>query len=109
ARHLLRDANLALLENDYPKARRLTEQAAALKPELNWWEDNPDKLRAAIARASGSGGSGVIPVSAQEVVKDNDTKPVPQGDAREQLRQARKMLTEGKLDEAIELAEHIKA
>ena len=51
ARALLAQARKAIDAGDLAKARQLIDQARALKPDLQWYEDNPDKLQAELARA----------------------------------------------------------
>jgi tetratricopeptide (TPR) repeat protein len=44
ARALVQQARVALNAGDLVKARRLAEQASALRPILNWSEDTPEKV-----------------------------------------------------------------
>jgi type II secretory pathway component GspD/PulD (secretin) len=52
ARRLLVEGKKALADNDLKRARELAEKARDLKPNLKFWEDNPEKLLAEIERAS---------------------------------------------------------
>jgi type II secretory pathway component GspD/PulD (secretin) len=110
ARTLLADGRKALRAGDLDKARAGAEKARALHPELQWWEDNPDKLltdvrRVQDARAAAAGTkktTEVVQVS-ERVVGAEDAKPA--ADARALLRQARARFNEGKLDEAEKLGQ----
>ncbi len=113
ARKLLRDGRAALAEGDVAKAREMQQKAAELKADLGWWEDNPDKLMADIARAPGKqsqgpGGSGVVQAGMQQFAPGS---PLTQGpafagkDARAILQQGRELLKEGKLEDAYKAAQ----
>ena len=45
ARQLVRQGRAALQSRDYAKARQLAMQARDMKPDLQWWDDTPDKLK----------------------------------------------------------------
>ena len=92
ARQLLKEAHKALDAGDVARAKQLTERARGLKPQLNWWEDTPDKLLAEIRRVEGS----------KQTTKPKDSVAVDNNppDARLLLKQARELYEAGKLDEA---------
>jgi len=96
ARQLLKEAHKALDAGDVARAKQLTERARGLKPQLNWWEDTPDKLLAEIRRVEGS----------KQTTKPKDSVAVDNNppDARLLLKQARELYEAGKLDEAEKLA-----
>jgi type II secretory pathway component GspD/PulD (secretin) len=114
ARTLLRQGRMALREGDLAKARQDAEKARGLRPDLQWWEDNPDKLltdvrRVEDARAAAAGGNkggDVVQASNRVVMADNT---VPSGDARTHLKQARALFAQGKLDDAEKLGQQASA
>ncbi len=93
ARNLIRDARKALVDGNAEKAKKLNEQAKAMKPTLNWWEDNPERVQADILRIEGKS-------SSEQAGKDT---PKETEDPRQLLRRGRKMLSENKIDEATRL------
>lgn len=99
ARNLIRDARKALTEGNAEKARKLNEQAKAMKPSLNWWEDNPERVQSDILRSEGKSLTEQV---GKEVPKETE-------DPRQLLRRGRKMLTENKTDEATRLMLRAKA
>jgi type II secretory pathway component GspD/PulD (secretin)/tetratricopeptide (TPR) repeat protein len=96
ARQIVQQARKAIQEGNLAKAKQLTNQARALKPELNWWEDTPDKLVADIRQAEGIKQTGAIKETAD--VEDKSIDP------RALVKQARASLDAGKLEEAQQLA-----
>src|SRR5207302_9187757 len=89
ARLLLKQARVALNEGKIDEAKKLTEQARALKPDLNWYEsDTPDKLTADIQRASAKSGVASKAPAGTTAVAD---------DPRVLLKQGRDLLAAGKL------------
>jgi type II secretory pathway component GspD/PulD (secretin) len=97
ARQLIKDARKALQGNDLAKAKQLTDQARALKPELNWWEDTPDKVLADIRQIESKKPQ---PAKAKESLAVDGGTP----DAHLLMKQARESYDAGKLDEAEKLA-----
>ncbi len=98
ARALVKQGRAALDAGKLAEARALCQQASALKPNLGWWDDNPDKLMADIARAdkapaapAGKATAGVMP----------RTKT----DCMALVTQGRRALAEGKLDDAAALSQ----
>jgi type II secretory pathway component GspD/PulD (secretin)/tetratricopeptide (TPR) repeat protein len=96
ARQMLKDARKALHAGNIEQAKKLTDQARALKPDLNWWEDTPDKLVADIRQAEG--------VKQTSGVKDADSEN-RSADPRALVKQARALYEAGKLDEAQPIAQ----
>jgi type II secretory pathway component GspD/PulD (secretin) len=88
ARRLIRLGYEALKKNDLAGARRFAEQAQALRPDLKWYEDNPEKLLREIERRS--------PTNAAAPKAPPEAKT----DAHALLKKARELLNQGKLDEA---------
>ncbi|MCI0455887.1 MAG: hypothetical protein L0Z62_02765 [Gemmataceae bacterium] len=101
AMRILEKGREALTRNDLETAYKCAEQARALRPQLNWWDYNPDKLIAEIRRRS----PGNAP--APEVAQNADPGPGPEGqplDARALLREGRALFKQGKLDDADRLS-----
>lgn len=100
ARELVRQGYQALRSKDYDLARKLAYQAKELRPNLEWWEQNPDRLLADVQRQSPASAE-IVQTSASSPMenKDNATKP----DARALLQKGRTMLRENKLEEAEKL------
>ena len=99
ARNLMRDARKALTEGNAEKAKKLNDQAKAMKPSLNWWEDNPERIQSDILRSEGKS-------MTEQASKDG---PKETEDPRQLLRRGRKMLAENKTDEATRLMLRAKA
>jgi hypothetical protein len=99
ARNLMRDARKALTEGNAEKAKKLNDQAKAMKPSLNWWEDNPERVQSDILRSEGKS-------MTEQASKD---APKETEDPRQLLRRGRKMLAENKTDEATRLMLRAKA
>jgi type II secretory pathway component GspD/PulD (secretin) len=95
ARQLLRQARKAMQAGDLAQAKKLQADVRALKAELNWWEDNPDKVLTEIQRLEG-----VKQVTAAKAAPAADA---PATDPRALIRQGRDLLAAGKLDEAEKL------
>src|SRR5262249_58140620 len=98
ARQLLVQGRKALQNKDYAVAQQLADRAHALRPELQWWEDNPDKLMADVNRqlaAAPRPASGV-----QQVKAESRPVEAKQEDPRALLKQARELYSNGKLEEA---------
>jgi hypothetical protein len=57
AMELIAQSRKALVAGDLVKARQLATQAQNMRPELNWWDDNPEKLLADIQRAENNRGT----------------------------------------------------
>jgi len=109
ARELLRQGRKALQDSNMAKAKELADQAARKKPNLEFWEDNPEKLLADVRRieAKGSAPTGTV---VQAGTKPEE-KPVEttSSDPRAMLRQARGLYAEGKLDDARVVAQKANA
>jgi type II secretory pathway component GspD/PulD (secretin) len=96
ARRLIHEARAALQAGNYAQAKQQADRARQLKPQLDWYEDNPDKVLADISKAEGgrSGSDGKRSLAA-------DT---PSTDPRLLIKQGRQLYSEGKLDDAEKLA-----
>jgi Flp pilus assembly secretin CpaC/tetratricopeptide (TPR) repeat protein len=90
ARQFLKDARRSLQAGNLLQAKQLVEKARALHPELNYWEDTPDKVMADIRQAESRTTS---------VVKDARTV-----DPHFLLKQGREMYHAGDLEQARKLA-----
>jgi type II secretory pathway component GspD/PulD (secretin) len=102
ARDLLKLARKSLQSGDFAHARKLAEQARVLKPELNYWEDTPDKLLNDVQRAEAAkqpttvlAGNTAVSKSAPTATAESKTT-----DPRVLLRQGRELYQAGKYDEA---------
>jgi type II secretory pathway component GspD/PulD (secretin) len=98
ARQLLQAGRKALGDGNLDRAREDAEKARNLHPDLNWWEDNPDKLTADIhrvesARAGSTGADAKAADSAMaHAGKDRDPRAL--------LKEGRDLYAQGKLDDA---------
>jgi type II secretory pathway component GspD/PulD (secretin) len=93
ARLLVREGYKALEKNELEKARRYAEQAQALKPNLQYFEENPDKLLHDIQnRSPARPGPAVAGMPARPAQKTEDAHAL--------LKSARDLLKQGKLEEA---------
>lgn len=102
ARELVKQGYQAMRNKDYETARKLAYQAKELRPDLEWWEQNPDRLLADIQRrAPAEPPSQVVQTSAKPAP---DTKEEPaKSDPRALLQKGRSLLRDNKLDEAEKL------
>jgi type II secretory pathway component GspD/PulD (secretin) len=101
ARELLKQARQALDKGNVAQARQLADQARALKPGLNSWEDTPDKVLAAVRETEAK----KKPPKGIAVVADHNSS----SDPRQLLKQARELYNAGKLEEAQTLAQKANA
>lgn len=126
ARQVLKQAREALARKDYERAHALVAVSRQMKHNLGWWDDHPDKVESDIRRAE-MGGRPALPTAnnsrpgapAHATVQNKTTTPVTptqptsiprtKNEARHQLAVGRKLLEEGKLDEAAQTAQRIKA
>ncbi len=103
---LIKQARQALAANDIAKAKKFNDQARALKPDLHWWEDNPEKVRGDIARAEQKSGTTVtrtsLPAAAPTPATAAAARNQPQSkeEAVALVKKGRVLLAENKLDEA---------
>ncbi len=119
ARALLKQARQDLTAGKTEEAKKHTAEARALKTNLGWWEDNPERLEADIRRIESArrrsevAKSDVKPVSATTVVSTkspaNTGIPRTKQEAKDLLAQGRKQLDEGKLDDAARITQRVKA
>ncbi|HWY87190.1 MAG TPA: hypothetical protein VNX28_10720, partial [Gemmataceae bacterium] len=94
ARKLIKEGYEALKNNDLDTARRKALQAKELRPDLEWWEENPGRLLEDIQRRASKGsGPGA----------NAGGKPMAPGDARILIKEARTLLMRDKIDEADKL------
>jgi type II secretory pathway component GspD/PulD (secretin)/tetratricopeptide (TPR) repeat protein len=99
ARQLLMQGRKSLKDGQLDKAEECAHKADGLKPNLGWWEDDtPAKLLADVQAAR----------TAKAGTAKADAK-TPAADPRALLRDAHKAFDDGKLDEAIALAQRAKA
>jgi type II secretory pathway component GspD/PulD (secretin) len=120
ARQLLKQGRRALLDGNYAEAERLANEAKKKNPDLNWWDDTPEKLVADIRRsapvaAKTDAASDKAKTTAEkgkvssEKAKASDNAAVAkstdaENDPRNVLKQARDQFSHGKLEDAKELA-----
>jgi type II secretory pathway component GspD/PulD (secretin) len=102
ARQLVKQGYQVLQAGEYERARQLAIQAQELRPNLEWWEMNPEKLLADIQRRApgrsmaGSGKtSGKLPASERAATSEN-----AKGDAHALLKRARVLYGQKLFDEA---------
>ncbi|MBY0523190.1 MAG: hypothetical protein K2R98_07315 [Gemmataceae bacterium] len=100
ARDMLKDARKALQDGNAAKARELAEQAAKKRPNLEWWEDNPDKVLADVRRIEAKTGTAPGATASAAAAQTGEKQ-----DAHVLLRQAREKYNEGKLEEAKDLCQ----
>jgi type II secretory pathway component GspD/PulD (secretin)/tetratricopeptide (TPR) repeat protein len=102
ARQYLREARQALRAGQVAQAKQLTEKAQALKPDIQWWEENtPDKLMAEIHKADG--------VTQVADTRSNNSDPAIPSDPHDAMKQARSLYEAGKLDESERIVLRINA
>ena len=103
ARKYIKDGYKALAVNDLDTARRLASQAKDLRPNLEWWEENPERLLADIQRrAAAKAPAPTAPVQGATV--KNTIKPgTPPADPRQMVKEARNLLQLEKFEEAEKL------
>jgi len=104
ARKMLKDARQALRAGDLALARELCDKARSLKPELNWWEDTPDKIVTEIRQVEGSAAAAKSPYAGAYTPASTPTAYTP-ADPRSALKQARDLFNTGKIEEAERLAQ----
>jgi type II secretory pathway component GspD/PulD (secretin) len=98
ARRLVHEGYECLHNNDIENARKRADEARALHANLNWWEDNPDKLLADIQRKAPQA---VAAAAGKEKEPEPTTRPGgAKADPRVVLRDGRALLHDGKLEEA---------
>ncbi len=109
AKDLLQEAHECVVAGDLLKARQLVKQAEDLKVEIPWWELTPEKVRGEIAQAEMKQGTGVVARTSFEEkarpVKEKETvRPASPAEAKQLVKDARKALEQGNLDQAEEMA-----
>jgi len=104
ARELINQGYEALRGKDYDTARKCAYQAKELRPDLEYWQANPDKLLAEIQRVAPAtdGSPEVVQTAARSVPEQQAAKP-GKANARELLKQARTLFKEKKLEDADKL------
>lgn len=107
ARKLLAEGRQALAKGDLEKARSCADDARAYKPNLDWHEDNPERLLRAVLAAQNKDTTvaKLPPVQATPVKKLEvpSTAAKTQAEATALTLEARQLLQAGKLDEAGEV------
>jgi type II secretory pathway component GspD/PulD (secretin) len=114
ARKLIQDGRKAMQEGNLAAARQMAEKARDLKPDLRWWDDNPDKLLADVRRREArlvrtpvkpetkavvlAGAKEVVPAAAPDG-PDLDKALTP-AEARKLVKEARALYAANKLEEA---------
>ena len=126
ARRLIEQGRQALAQGKLDLAGRCADQANARKPDLNHYEDNPARLKRDIQRAQArraaqkSTGQKITTVAKKDVESVPPARvqptgisvpqaPKTQAEATAMLKTGRKLLADGKLDEAATLGQRIKA
>src|SRR5205823_15126439 len=97
ARQLHKADRLALQNGNSAQAKQDADQARALKPDLAWWEETPDKIVAEIREMEAKKQTAVASTAAADSSQTSDPRPL--------LKQARDLSNAGKLEEAQTLAQ----
>jgi type II secretory pathway component GspD/PulD (secretin) len=102
---LIKQSRQALAAGDVVKARKLNDQARALKPNLHWWEDNPEKVQTDIVRAEQKAKPAVTQVGAKTPAAPpaEKSKPLTKDEAVAMVKKGRALLAENKIDEATQV------
>ena len=119
---MLAKARAALAANKLDEAKKFATLARAKKPDLSFWEDNPDRLDSDIRKAeikSRSRPAKVVQAGATVAAKGPDLPaaanakepgtPRTKDEAKGLLALGRRQLAEGKIDEASQTTQRIKA
>ncbi|MBI1913939.1 MAG: hypothetical protein HYS12_04275 [Planctomycetes bacterium] len=128
ARRLLEQGRKALREGKLDVAGRCADAALARRPDLAFWEDNPERLKRDIQRAAGRTTDEVSlvarktpagtpadmsPAGGQPVLGSAEPQqrktPETQQEAETMLKEGRKLLAAGKLDDAAATAAAVEA
>jgi type II secretory pathway component GspD/PulD (secretin) len=99
ARQLVRQGKQALAAGDVAGARRYAEQAAALKADLHWSEENPASLLDEVSRAESGPKAGPEPTVAVRTKEE----------AQALLQKGREQLAKGDVEEASKTAARLRA
>ncbi len=100
-RQVIAKARQALNAGKLDEAQKYITQARGLRLELNWWEDNPEKLQKDLDRARATPAP-VAANTAQPKSPKTETaeKPATPAEVPGLLKQGRQLLSLGKLEEA---------
>lgn len=115
ARSLIKQARLAIANRKYDEARTLASRARTRKASLGWWEDNPDRIEADLKRldATHQAQAAVVQATPKTTAPSRSatTPAVPRTKeaARAMLAEARQHLAAGKMDDAAQTAQRVKA
>ncbi len=90
ARRLIKEGYKALEANELDRARKLANQAKELNPDLEWWEESPNRLLEDIQRRAATNG---MPGA-------NAGRPLTPGEAPKLVKEARNLLQQDKIDDA---------
>jgi Flp pilus assembly secretin CpaC len=101
ARALVRQGRDALGHGDVAAARKCAEQASTLNAALSWNEDNPDRLLADLAHATGT--------SAKSTTTTVTVTIKTKEEALAQLKLGRDLLAKGQLEEANKTAARLRS
>jgi type II secretory pathway component GspD/PulD (secretin)/tetratricopeptide (TPR) repeat protein len=105
ARQLIRQARQAMGQRKYDEAHRLVAQARTKKANFGFWEDNPDKVEGDLRRVA----SAAKPTATATTAAVTGSVPRTKEEARAMLLAGRKQLADGKIDEAAQTAQRVKA
>jgi type II secretory pathway component GspD/PulD (secretin) len=106
---LIKQARQALASGDAAKAKKLNDQARVLKPNLHWWEDNPEKVQSDIVKAEAKAKPAVVQAAAKTTTPAAKTtpatpaeknKPLTKDEAVALVKKGRTLLAENKIDDA---------
>ncbi len=102
AHQLIRQGRQALVAGDLVQARKAAEQAAVLKADLHWSDDNPARLLDDIARADSSAKSTPSTPTSAPAIRTKE-------EAAALLQKGREQLHKGDIDEAVKTAARLRA
>lgn len=115
ARKLLIQARTAMQQGNYAEARQFNEQARMRKANLAYWEDNPERVAADLAKLEKANGIKTVDVRTEKTTsteKQTD-KDQPENVRKERavalLKQGRTQIAENKFDEAMQTLLTVKA
>jgi uncharacterized protein YdbL (DUF1318 family) len=115
-RALVKQARTAMTNNNFAEAKKHANEAAAMNVKLGWWDDTPEKVLSDLQRHE------YVPALTTTSVSDSPTTkptsatstnsyptPKTKAEAVHLLADARKALSEGKIDDAAAMAQCCKA
>jgi type II secretory pathway component GspD/PulD (secretin) len=109
ARAQLAQGRKALKAGKLEEAQKCATQARALKANLGYWEDNPDRLEADVRTAMAARKPGAPAATTTVKAPSNGLVPRTKAEAKTLLEQGRAQLNKGNFDEASRTVQRVKA